>query len=270
MPRPVGRPSLPGILLVGNQHPLAGLIHDIPTNVRDLILPPRREQREHSHPQHVDLLLVPVTHLSKEEQQFIQLNEPWPTCPLLALGHRAHLAQRPAEIRHCQGVNVITPSGLLKAPRQVNPIGLRLDAIIANSAGAILNQWLRGNLRVLQNTPPGGGNCFERGALGFAQRPDLFLLSQVALDHLPDRHAAAICFSDRTRFCQLSLTPLDPRLRSGLAIEGLAFLINCRALLHDPDLRSVARNPVLALADSDSDSDRAHDFATRLSRLIRS
>lgn len=102
--------------------------------------------------------------------------------------------------------------------------------------------------RVVEVAQPSVLDRFECGVLCFTQRPNLFVLIQVLLDHLSDCHTLAVRTLDGTRFRQLRLTALYPGLSDLLAVEGLAFLINCAPVPIDPYLRRLGSRVVLALA----------------------
>lgn len=72
----------------------------------------------------------------------------------------------------------------------------------------------------------------------------------------PDRHPFAVRLVDRNRHGQFGLALLEPNLSRRLAVERLAFLINCLSLLHDADLCGICCRAILALANGD----RAHGF----------
>ncbi|WP_410478293.1 hypothetical protein [Pseudomonas syringae group sp. J254-4] len=76
----------------------------------------------------------------------------------------------------------------------------------------------------------------NRCPLGLAKRANLLVLIKVSVDHLLDADGFAVYAFDRTRCGQLRFTFLDPGLGNLLTVEGLSFLINCRADPIDPNL----------------------------------
>lgn len=121
-------------------------------------------------------------------------------------------------------------------------------ALLSHPPLCILHQLLASEGRVVEVAQPCVLDRAECCVLGLSQRPDLLVLFQVLLDHLPDRHAFAVRTLDCTRLEQIRLAALDSGLGDLLAVEGLAFLINCPAIPIDPYLCRVGRRVVLALA----------------------
>ena len=245
---------LPGVFHVAHQDGLPSTIEIVPPYPRNLLLPTCREEREGNQLWHVDLGFSPRLHLEEMLHQLVQLIQRWPAVTLFAFADHTHLAENPARVRHGQRVDLITPG----RPRhrqhraQVREIvadRLRLDAaaLLAHSPLCELHQLLTAQRRIVELAQPGVLDCCQRRILGLAQRPDFLVLLQVLLDHLLDRHPFAVRALDGTRFRQLRLATLDPGLGDLLAIEGLAFLINCLPIPIDPYLRRVGRRVVLAL-----------------------
>ncbi len=245
---------LPRALHVSHKDGLPRAVEVIPANPGNFLLPTCRKESERDYFWHGNRVITPSPHVEVMLHQLVQLIKRRPAIAFFALSDHSELSQYLSSVSNGKRIYLIAPgrpSNRSTAPRcdrsfptvctWTPPPSLPIRHC-ANSTSF----WL---FSAESSASPSQVSLIAvRVARLVFPSGRIFSYSSVLVDHLLDCHTLAVRTFDSTWRGKLRFPTLDPRLSHQLAVEGLAFLINCLPVPIDPNLRRVSRRIVLALA----------------------